>query len=127
MEILSSDSLNVKIEELVFHVILKWINFNPNERKKVISWIQSQRLKIKDIFLNFPKHIIKLLKWIRTGFLSQNYFIEVIKPHPYVKESDEYKSFIIGSLKELYELDLEEDKVSKSNYLTLNTSAPNFI
>lgn len=48
-----------------------------------------------------------LLKCIRIGFVSKDYFVQKIKCHEYVKENDECKTFVIEALKYLYELELD--------------------
>ena len=57
-ELLSSDHLNVKSEEVVFECIVRWIQHDAKNRKQ---------------------HIAKLLKCIRLGLLSTTYFIETVK------------------------------------------------
>ncbi len=58
VELLSSDDLNVKNEELVFDAITRWISHNPEERKN---------------------NILELLKCVRLGLLSTQYFVEKVK------------------------------------------------
>ncbi len=58
IELLSSDDLNVKNEELVFDAITRWISHDPEERKK---------------------YILELLKSVRLGLLSTQYFVEKVK------------------------------------------------
>ncbi|XP_046575253.1 LOW QUALITY PROTEIN: kelch-like protein 10 [Haliotis rubra] len=88
-EILGSDDLNVKNEEIVFDAVLRWIDFDPEKRKCQIA---------------------RLLKTIRLGLLTTQYFVEKVKSHPYVKEIDACKPIIIETLKFLYDLDMDEDK-----------------
>lgn len=88
-EILSRDELNVKNEELVFDSVLRWIDYDPDRRKG---------------------HIANLLRSIRLGHLTTQYFVEKVKPHPYVRESDACKPIVIETLKYLYDLDMEEEK-----------------
>ena len=56
-----------------------------------------------------------LLKCIRIGFVSKDYFVQKIKCHEYVKENDECKTFVIEALKYLYELELDIE-VNTQNY-----------
>lgn len=35
IELLSNDELNVKSDEIIFEIIIKWIDANSNERRKV--------------------------------------------------------------------------------------------
>ena len=58
IEILSTDDLNVKNEEIVFDTILRWINHDPENRKQ---------------------HTTELLKCVRLGLLSTQYFVEKVK------------------------------------------------
>jgi kelch-like protein 10 len=58
VEIISSDDLNVKNEEIVFECIIRWINHDLENRKL---------------------HIAKLLRCIRLGLLSTQYFVETVK------------------------------------------------
>ena len=58
VELLSSDDLNVKNEELVFDAITRWISHNPEKRKN---------------------NILELLKCVRLGLLSTQYFVEKVK------------------------------------------------
>jgi len=58
VEIISSDDLNVKNEEIVFESIIRWINHDPTSRRQ---------------------HIAKLLRCIRLGLLSTQYFVETVK------------------------------------------------
>ncbi|XP_022304667.2 kelch-like protein 10 [Crassostrea virginica] len=88
-DILSSDELNVRNEELVFDAALRWIDYDPEERKE---------------------HIARLLKTIRLGLLTTQYFVEKVKVHPYIKDNDSCKPIIIETLKFLYDLDMDEDK-----------------
>lgn len=56
--ILDSDVLNVKNEETVFECLIRWINYDPPRRKH---------------------HILSLLKTVRLGLLSTQYFVEKAK------------------------------------------------
>ncbi|XP_076094839.1 kelch-like protein 10 [Mytilus galloprovincialis] len=88
-DLLSSDQLNVKNEEIVFDAVLRWIDYEPEYRKV---------------------HIARLLRTIRLGLLTTQYFVEKVKSHPYVKESDQCKPIVIETLKFLYDLDMDEEK-----------------
>ncbi|ESO94394.1 hypothetical protein LOTGIDRAFT_175448 [Lottia gigantea] len=94
-EILSCDNLNVKNEELVFDAVLRWIDYDPERRRC---------------------HIAKILKTIRLGLLTTQYFVEKVKSHPYVKESSACKPIIIETLKFLYDLDMDEEKEVDLNH-----------
>ncbi len=58
VELLSTDDLNVKNEEIVFDTTLRWINHDPENRKQFI---------------------INLLKCVRLGLLSTQFFVEKVK------------------------------------------------
>lgn len=88
-DILSSDELNVRNEELVFDAVLRWIDFDVDYRRDYIA---------------------RLLKTIRLGLLTTQYFVEKVKVHPYIKDNDSCKPIIIETLKFLYDLDMDEDK-----------------
>lgn len=88
-DILARDELNVKNEELVFDSVLRWIDYDPERRKSSIA---------------------KLMRSIRLGLLTTQYFVEKVKPHPYVRESDACKPIVIETLKYLYDLDMEEER-----------------
>lgn len=62
-EILDSDDLNIKNEETVFDVVIRWINHDPQERRQ---------------------YILALLKCIRLGLLSTAYFVETVKVCKYI-------------------------------------------
>ncbi|GJQ87318.1 hypothetical protein Trydic_g17366 [Trypoxylus dichotomus] len=83
-EIINDDELNVKSEETVWEVILKWINHDPEDRKK---------------------HIVSLMKCIRMGLLDTQFFLEHVKDHPYVTSCEESRPMIIETLKFLYDLE----------------------
>lgn len=85
--LLKSDNLNVRTEELVFDALCRWIDFNPEKRKQ---------------------HIARLLKTIRLGLLTTGFFVEKVKPHEYVKESEQCRPIVIETLRFLYELDMDD-------------------
>ena len=61
-EILESDQLNVRNEELVFDSVCRWIDFDPERRRG---------------------HMARLLKTIRLGLLTTQFFVEkVYLPQP---------------------------------------------
>ncbi|XP_061180400.1 kelch-like protein 10 isoform X2 [Saccostrea echinata] len=87
--ILSSDSLNVKNEKIVFDAVIRWIDYYPVTRKVYIA---------------------RLLKTIRLGLLSKKYFVEKVKVHPYVKDNEFCKPLVIDTLKYLYDLGTDEPR-----------------
>ncbi|KAI5698457.1 hypothetical protein M8J76_006540 [Diaphorina citri] len=84
-EIISSDELNVKSEETVWELIIRWIDYDPENRKK---------------------HIVSLMKNIRLGLLETEFFREKVKHHPYVQSTPECRPIIIETFKFLYDLEL---------------------
>lgn len=97
-DILSSDDLNVRNEELVFEAALRWIDYDPDRRKH---------------------NMARLLRTIRLGLLSTQFFVETVKSHTYVKDNENCKPLVIETLKFLYDLDMDEEKeVDMSNPLS---------
>jgi len=88
--ILNSDELNIKSEEAVFDAVIRWIDYKIDERKI---------------------NIIDLLKCVRLGLLTTNFFIEKVKSHPYIINNEACKPLVIETLKYLYELDVDTYKV----------------
>ncbi|CAF1030044.1 unnamed protein product [Adineta steineri] len=86
IDILNSDELNVKSEEAVFDASIRWIDWKIDERKK---------------------NIVDLLKCVRLGLLTTNFFIEKVKCHPYIVNNEACKPLVIDTLKYLYELDVD--------------------
>lgn len=95
-DILASDDLNVKNEEMAFMALLRWIDHDSPNRKC---------------------HISALLKTVRLGLLSIQYFTEKVKSHPFVKESDLCKPVVIETLKFLYDLDMNDKALDLENPL----------
>lgn len=60
-EVLESDQLNVRNEELVFDAVCRWIDFDRERRKG---------------------HIARLLKTIRLGLLTTQFFVEKVSKCP---------------------------------------------
>lgn len=95
VELLQSDNLNVRTEELVFDALCRWIDYSPERRRR---------------------HIARLLRTIRLGLLTTNFFVEKVKPHEYVKESEQCRPIVIETLRFLYELDMDDRReVDMSN------------
>lgn len=57
------------------------------------------------------KFIVPLLKCVRLGLLTTNFFLEKVKSHPYIINNDLCKPLVIETLKYLYELDLDTYQV----------------
>nr|KAG5693714.1 hypothetical protein BaRGS_008356 [Batillaria attramentaria] len=84
-ELLSSDNLNVRNEAFVFEAVCKWIQHASDTRKSEIA---------------------RMLRTVRLGFLSTQYLVERMKPHPYIRESENAKSQVIDAIKYLCKLEL---------------------
>ena len=63
-EILDSDDLNVKNEETVFELVVRWVKHNEGERMQCVQ---------------------HLLKCIRLGLLSTSYFVDHVKVFQFYK------------------------------------------
>jgi kelch-like protein 10 len=66
--IIGVDELNVKSEEVVWDVVLRWINHDKENRKG---------------------NIVDLIKNVRQGLLNQKFVLENVRAHPYVAGNDE--------------------------------------
>lgn len=85
LPIIDSDLLNVKSEELVWELIVRWINNDPDNRKI---------------------YIVNLLKTVRLGLLETQYFLENVKDHKYVAGVETCRPIIIETLTFLYDLEM---------------------
>ncbi len=81
----------------------------------IIKLMQEKKYKKKnkDKFLGyiFYQNIIDLLKCVRLGLLTTNFFIEKVKSHPYIINNEACKPLVIETLKYLYELDVDTYQV----------------
>ncbi|NXY50501.1 KLH10 protein, partial [Ceuthmochares aereus] len=80
---IEKDELNVKDECIVFEAILKWIAYDPQDRKR---------------------HIAVLMSKVRLALLEGEYFMNNVKKHDYVRNNNECKALIIDTLAEMYQL-----------------------
>lgn len=78
LDIFADDELNVKNEEVVWEAAVKWMDFDPPNRKK---------------------HIVDLLRKIRTGLMDTQYFMEHVKEHPYVVGHEGCRPIVIKTLR----------------------------
>lgn len=85
-ELLSSDNLNVRNEELVFEASCKWVHHRELSRRQEMG---------------------RLLKTVRMGFLTIKYVVETVKPHSYVRENEEAKNLTLEVLKYLCNLNVD--------------------
>ncbi|XP_002741594.1 kelch-like protein 10 [Saccoglossus kowalevskii] len=86
-EYISDDDLNVKLEETVFEAVIRWIDFDPENR---------------------IKHQYSLLSRIRLGLINPDYFISKVKCHKYIQDNEECKPLIIDTMKYLYDLSVHD-------------------
>ncbi|CAL1684216.1 unnamed protein product [Lasius platythorax] len=87
--LVGADELNVKSEQTVWELILRWINYDLESRKD---------------------YIVDLMKNIRLGLLDTQFFLENVKDHPYVVGNDACRPIIIETLKFLYDLEMITQK-----------------
>ncbi|CAK9832872.1 Kelch-like protein 10 [Anthophora retusa] len=87
--LIGADELNVKSEDTVWELVLKWIDYDPRTRKE---------------------YIVDLMKNIRLGLLDTQFFLENVKDHPYVTGNDACRPIIIETLKFLYDLEIITQK-----------------
>ncbi|XP_064171018.1 kelch-like protein 10 [Anguilla rostrata] len=78
-DLIEQDLLNIKQEDVVFDLILRWIGHSPPERKP---------------------HISVLLLKMRIGLMSTDFIVNNLKKNSLVKESDECKPLILHVMKE---------------------------
>ncbi|XP_025404727.1 kelch-like protein 10 [Sipha flava] len=83
--IIENSQLNVKREECVWDVLLKWVDQDPQSR-------------IKDLVYLLPR--------VRFGLMDSKYFIENVKDHRYIQNRADCRPYIIETLKFLYDLQL---------------------
>lgn len=83
--LVGADELNVKNEDIVWELVLRWIDYDPIERKG---------------------YIVDLMKNIRLGLLDTQFFLENVKDHPYVAGNEACRPIIIETLKFLYDLEM---------------------
>ncbi|XP_017760257.1 PREDICTED: kelch-like protein 10 [Eufriesea mexicana] len=87
--LIGADELNVKSEDTVWELVLKWIDYEPPSRKE---------------------YIVDLMKNIRLGLLDTQFFLENVKDHPYVTGNEACRPIIIETLKFLYDLEIITQK-----------------
>lgn len=59
VEVIGSDELNVKNEEMVWDFVVRWMDRDPEQRRR---------------------HIVQLLGLIRLGLMDEGYFLEHVRP-----------------------------------------------
>ncbi|KAH7966649.1 hypothetical protein HPB49_018269 [Dermacentor silvarum] len=83
--IMSDENLNVIKEETVWKAVIRWIEFDPENRKQYIS---------------------RLFKCVRTGLVDTDFFVENVKACKYVAEDEACRPLVIDTLRFLYDLDV---------------------
>lgn len=86
VELLSDDALNVNSEETVFEAALRWINHDAQHRRHCIH---------------------DLLKCVRLGRLSSEYFMEKVKAHEFISGNEACRDLVIDTFKILYDLNID--------------------
>ena len=66
LELVRDDALNVKTEEETFEAVTRWIDFDNSSRSKFLP---------------------ELMKQMRLGLLTTEYFLDKVTNHPYVGEN----------------------------------------
>ncbi|KAM7351624.1 kelch-like protein 10 [Cochliomyia hominivorax] len=84
-DIISDDELNTREEDNVWKLCIKWIEHDPDNRKQ---------------------HVAKLMQGVRLGLMTPKCFMEEVKEHPYVMQSEEAKPLIVETFKFMYDLDI---------------------
>ncbi|XP_075156886.1 kelch-like protein 10 isoform X2 [Haematobia irritans] len=92
LDIISDDELNTKEEDLVWKLCIKWIDHDPEKRKKYVA---------------------NLMQGIRLGLMSPKCFMEEVKDHPYVLDSEEAKPLIVDTFKFMYDLDIHNPNIGE--------------
>ena len=87
--LIGEDELNVKNEETVWELVLRWINHEAPTRRQ---------------------YIVQLMRNIRLGLLDTQFFLEKVKDHPYVVGNEACRPIIIETLKFLYDLEMITQK-----------------
>lgn len=103
--ILQDDLLNIKDECIAWECAVRWIKYDPEERRKHVPLLlQTVRLGI------LQTEVINCV-FIRKFFFKSEtetdfqYFMDKVKQHEYVQDNDEARPIIIKALSFLYELD----------------------
>ncbi|XP_019891982.2 kelch-like protein 10 isoform X2 [Musca domestica] len=84
-DVINDDELNTREEDNVWKLCIKWIDQDPNERKH---------------------HVAQLMQGVRLGLMTPKCFMEEVREHPYVVQSEEAKPLIVETFKFMYDLDI---------------------
>ncbi|XP_058116354.1 kelch-like protein 10 [Anopheles ziemanni] len=90
--LLADDLLNVREEDVVWEFLLRWINHDPGKRARYIG---------------------RLMKTVRFGLMTTEYFLEKVKDNQYVQASEDTKQLVIDALTFLYDLEMISTKAMK--------------
>ncbi|XP_072568583.1 kelch-like protein 10 isoform X1 [Paramormyrops kingsleyae] len=90
-EILEKDELNVRQEDVVFDAILRWIMYDPANRKA---------------------HIAVLLSKVRLAQMEAEYFMRIVQNNELVRNSEECKPIIVSTIEAMYDLDVNAPQYS---------------
>ncbi|KAL5236684.1 hypothetical protein ACI65C_004094 [Semiaphis heraclei] len=101
-QIIKDNQLNVKREECVWDVLLKWVDEDPENRKN-------------DLLFLLPK--------VRFGLMDSKYFIDNVKDHRYIQNRDDCRPYIIETLKFMYDLQLSS---SMNDSIALKFARPRY-
>ncbi|XP_043662343.1 kelch-like protein 10 isoform X1 [Drosophila teissieri] len=82
--IISDDELNTREEDHVWKLCVKWIDRNPESRKR---------------------NVAHLMTGVRLGLMTPKCFMEEVKEHPYVLQCEAAKPLIVDTFKFMYDLD----------------------
>ena len=65
------------------------------------------------------KNIVQLLQCVRLGLLTTNFFVEKVKAHRYIVNNEACKPLVIDTLRYLYELDVDTNRVGLNPVIRL--------
>ncbi|KAM6295616.1 kelch-like protein 10 [Aegotheles albertisi] len=91
VNIIERDELNVRKEDAMFNVIVKWIAHDPQNRRQ---------------------HVAVLLSKVRLALMDTEYFIHHVKKHDYARDNAECKDLFINTLTEMYALNMRGPRYS---------------
>jgi kelch-like protein 10 len=93
--IIGADELNVTSEQVVWDVVLRWINHDEENRNG---------------------SIVELIKKVRLGLLDSKFVLENVKDHPYVAGNDECRAIIMDAQNSLLALEIIKQKEREIPY-----------
>ena len=84
-KIISDDHLNIRGEEDVFEAVVRWVDFDPRQRRGCMS---------------------ELIGKVRLGQITSEYFLENISVNKYVQDDVDCAAILKEAWDLLYEMDL---------------------